>query len=170
MPACALWSGSVGGAIAVWNKANFLTAYPNFSAVPDATLEAQFNIATIYLRNDGTSPIKTASLQTALMYMLTAHLLQLAFGADGAGAVPGGQSPGLVGRVSNASEGSVSVGLDYPATPNNAWFLQTPYGANFWQATANFRRGRYLQGPTRFGTGIGAGGFGGGGYFPGRSR
>lgn len=157
------------GAIAVWDQTAFLTAYPNFTGVPSGTLEATFNIATIYLRNDGTSPIRSVALQTTLMFMLTAHLLQITFGPDGEGAKAGntGGSPGLVGRISSASEGSVNVSLDYPSTPNSAWFLQTPYGANFWQATANYRRARYLPGPTRFGNGIAGGGVGGGyGLFP----
>lgn len=171
MPASPIIRACPGGAIAVWSQSEFLEAYPNFKAVPAGTLQAMFNVATIYLRNDGTSPIRGVATQTALMYMLTAHLLQISFGPNGAGAVPGTTdgAPGLVGRISNASEGSVSVAADYPSTPNNAWFLQTPYGASFWQATVNWRRGYYLPGPTRFGTGIGNGVLGGGyGLFPGR--
>lgn len=161
-------AGSGGGPIAVWDQTAFLAAYPNFSTVPGGTLEATFDIATLYLRNDGTSPIRTLKSQTSLMYMLTAHLLTLTFGIDGAGA-SGGGTPGVVGRISSANEGSVSVSTDYPSTPSSAWFVQTPYGANFWQATVNWRRGRYIPGPTRFGNGIGANSLGGGfGFFPGR--
>ena len=162
-------SGGGGGAIAAWNETDFLAAYPNFTGVPSGTLQAQFNIATIYLRNDGTSPIRSATTQTTLMYMLVAHLLQVSFGPDGEGAKPGntGGSSGLVGRIASAGEGSVNVSMDYPATPNNAWFLQTPYGASFWQATANYRRARYIPGPTRFGNGIAGNSVGGGyGLFP----
>lgn len=162
-------AGAVGGAVGVWSQSAFLETYPNFRAVPATTLQAQFNIATIYLRNDGTSPIRSVATQTTLLYMLTAHLLQLTFGPNGEGAIAGGAAPGLVGRISSASEGSVSVSTDYPENPNAAWFTQTPYGAAFWQATANFRRAYYRPGPTRFGTGIGNGTLGGGyGLFPGR--
>lgn len=154
------------GPIAVWNEAAFLLAYPNFTGVPSGTMEAQFNIATIYLRNDGTSPLRNATVQTTMLFMLTAHLLQLAFGPNGDGAKAGGTgSPGLVGRVSSASEGSVSVSTDYPQNPNAAWYNQTQYGASYYQAMANYRRARYVPGPTRFGTGIINGGF-----FPGRPR
>jgi len=158
------------GPIAVWDETAFLTAYPNFTGIASGTLQAQFDVATIYLRNDGTSPVPTVALQTTLMFMLTAHLLQVSFGPNGDGARTGSAgAPGLVGRVSSASEGSVSVSTEYPSEPNSAWFLQTPYGASFWQATAAFRRARYLPGPTRFGTGIDNGVTGGGfGYFPGR--
>lgn len=171
MPASPILRSCPGGAIAVWSASAFLESYPNFKAVPAPTLESMFDIATIYLRNDGTSPIRKQSTQTALMFMLTAHLLQISFGPNGAGAVPGNVdgAPGLVGRIASASEGSVSVSADYPSTPNNAWFLQTPYGASFWQATVNWRRMYYIPGPTRFGTGIPNGTLGGGyGLFPGR--
>ncbi|KAG1434388.1 hypothetical protein G6F55_014548 [Rhizopus delemar] len=61
----------------------------------------------------------------------------------------GGQSPsGLVGRVSSATEGSVSVSSDYSAPAGSAqWYLQTPYGAMYWEATAWLRVGRYVPGP-----------------------
>jgi hypothetical protein len=138
-----------GGAVAVFDPAAFKLAYPAFASLTNDQLQAMFDIATLYLRNDGTSPVKTVAAQTTLLYMLTAHLCQMTFGANGQG------SAGIVGRVSSASEGSVSIGADYPSTPNNAWFVQTPYGASFWQATAAYRMTHYIPGPTRFGTGIG---------------
>lgn len=170
MPASPIICAGQGGGVATWNETAFLAAYPNFTGVPGATMQAQFNIATIYLRNDGTSPIRTDALQTTLMFMLTAHLLQLNFGVNGDGAKTGGTgAPGLVGRISSAGEGSVNVSADYPENPNAAWFNQTQYGASFYQATANYRRAYYRPGPTRFGTGIGSGVLGGGyGLFPGR--
>ena len=66
---------------------------------------------------------------------------QLAAGAaNAAGVLP------LVGRVASASEGSVSVSLEYASSTsvNQAWFFQTPYGAQFWQATAAYRQMRYV--------------------------
>lgn len=146
-----LFGSCAGGAIATFVEADFRTAYPAFATNPPvATLQALFAIAgEIYLRNDGTGPVKTVAAQTALLYMLTAHLTQLSCGADG-------DSPsGLVGRIASAGEGSVNVSLDYPATPTNAWFVQTPYGAMFWQATAAYRTfAAYRPGPTRFGNGL----------------
>lgn len=163
-------AGAAGGAIATWSQSDFLETYPNFKAVPAGTLKANFDIATIYCRNDGSSPVRSVATQTSLLYMLTAHLLQITFGPNGEGAIAGsGGATGLVGRIASAGEGSVNVSMDFPSTPNNAWFLQTPYGANFWQATANYRRAYYRPGPTRFGNGIGGGVLGGGyGLFPGR--
>lgn len=148
-----------GGAIATLSVSAFLDAYPTFSTLTPGQIEEAFSLATLYLRNDGTSPVRTVQQQTSLMYLLTAHLSQLMYGADGKGA------SGVVGRINSASEGSVSIGSDWPASATSAWFLQTPYGANFWQATSAYRRMRYMPGPQRFGNGLG--GFG---YYPGGRR
>lgn len=152
-------AGCIGGAVTIFVPADFKVAYPMFATLSDAQLNEAFSLATLYLRNDGTGPVRTVSLQTTLLWQLTAHLSQLMFGVNG-------QPPsGLVGRVNSASEGSVSIGADWPTTANNAWFLQTTFGANFWQATAAYRMTHYFPGPQRFGNGIGPVG-----YFPGRRR
>lgn len=157
--ASSLFGACAGGAVATFSAADFKVLYPNWAAVPDAQLQGYFDIATIYLRNDGSGPVRSTSTQTMLLYLMTAHITQLSIGANGLGASP------LIGRVSSASEGSVSVGSDYPSTPNNAWFVQTPYGASFWQATAAYRMVHYSPGPTRFGNGLAPIG-----YFSGRRR
>lgn len=144
--------GCAGGAIGSFIYSDFIAQYPAFAtAPPQATLEAYFALAgEVWLRNDGTGPVKTTTLQTALLYMLTAHLAQLFSGPDG------NDPSGLVGRISSATEGSVTVATEYESTMNSAWFTQTQYGASFWAATAAYRSfAAYLPGPTRFGNGIG---------------
>lgn len=150
--------GSPGGAVAVFTSSEFKSSYPMFATLGDPQLEEAFSLSTIYLRNDGTSPVRTVGLQTSLLYMLTAHLCQIMYGVNGKAA------GGMVGRINSASQGSVSIGADWPTTANSAWFLQTPFGANFWQATAAYRMARYIPGPTRFGNGLGGSGI------PGRRR
>lgn len=150
--------GCQGGAIATFDVASFRATYPAFSEFPpDATLATYFALAgEVWLRNDGTGPVRTTTLQTALMNMLTAHLAQLFSGPDG------NDPSGLVGRISSATEGSVTVASEYESTMNSAWFNQTPYGAAFWQATAAYRTfAAYLPGRNRFGNGIAGGPFGG---------
>ncbi len=147
------------GFVTTFDPVTFTAIYPQWAVLTSEQLQASFDIATLYFRNDGTSPARSQATQNSLLNLLTAHVVQLTYGAD-----PASGAPGIVGRINSASEGSVSVGADYPATPNNAWFLQTPYGALFWQATAAYRMTRYLPGRTRFGTGIA------GNYFPGGRR
>ena len=60
-----------------------------------------------------------------------------------------GPSP-LVGRITSATEGSVSVSTQFDVPPGSAqWFAQTLYGAEFWTATAAYRTMRYLPSPAR---------------------
>lgn len=156
MGICSLFVGcQYYGAIAVFDPAAFKVTYPQWAALPDAQLQGYFNIATLYLRNDGTSPVRTVATQTLLMNLLTAHITQLSAGVDGKG------PQSIVGRINSASEGSVSIGADYPANATNAWFLQTPFGANFWQATAAYRMVNYVPGRPRFGNGFSGNYFGG---------
>lgn len=148
---CSLFPGARAyGAIATFDADAFKVTYPQWSGLPNPQLQDYFDIATLYWRNDGTSPAKTVAIQSMLLNLLTAHITQLSAGVDGKGA------SAVVGRINSASEGSVSVGADYPATASNAWFLQTPFGASFWQATAAYRMLTYMPGPTRFGNGLGS--------------
>jgi hypothetical protein len=54
-----------------------------------------------------------------------------------------------VGRLNQASEGSVSASFDYGAASagSGEWFNQSQYGAAFWQATSSYRTMHYVPGP-----------------------
>lgn len=151
-----IFAACAGGAVATWDYASFQTTFPAFATAPtEATLQSYFNMASIWIRNDGTGPVRDPALQQQLMFLLTAHLAQIFNGPDGTG------SSGIVGRISSATEGSVTVTTEMESSLSNAWFMQTPYGAAFWQATAAYRTfARYIPGPTRFGNGIGTFGLG----------
>jgi hypothetical protein len=74
--------------------------------------------------------------------MVVAHLGTLSGVLTPAGQ---GSTATQVGRVSSASEGSVSASMDMGQQSKNAAFwLQTQYGATFWQATAKYRTMRYV--------------------------
>lgn len=122
-----------------FDYSKWIVSYPEFTkTASQPQAEGFFAQATLYCRNDGGGPVTTAEIQTQLLWLLTAHIAQLMVGSSGQPVSP------LVGRISNASEGSVSVQTDYPATtPNSAWFTQTKYGASYWQATAIYRTMRY---------------------------
>ena len=128
----------------VFNPVAFKARYPEFSAVANATLGAYFTEATMYLSNADNSPVQNITRRAILLNMITAHVAALggALSADG--------RPLPVGRVSQASEGSVSAGLEYMAPGTQAWYVQTQYGAAFWQATSSLRSFRYQPCPTRY--------------------
>ena len=131
-------------AAVVFDPTAFKARYPEFAAVSDATLTACFMEAGLYLSNADNSPVQNLTRRATLFNMLTAHVAYLGglLSADG--------MPRPVGRVSNASEGSVSAGFEYLTPGTHAWFTQSQYGAAFWQATTSLRGFRYIARPTRF--------------------
>lgn len=132
-------------AAVTFNPAAFKARYAEFAAVADATLTAFFSEATMYLSNTD-SPVADMGRRLVMFNMLTAHIAALAgvLSADG--------QPRPVGRISQASEGSVSASFDNePATPGSpAWYQQTQYGAAFWRATSGLRSFGYVACPTTF--------------------
>lgn len=140
------------GAVAVFDFAAWSARYPEFSTVSSAQATAFFNEATVYHRNDGGGPVADANKQAVMLNALTAHIAMLAVGI---GAV---QAPAaMVGRISSATQGSISVSADAAALPGTAaWFSQTVYGLNYWQMTASYRTMRYrAPAPRYFGGGFG---------------
>ncbi len=131
-------------AVVIFDSAAFLVRYPEFSTVSAGLLQAYFDEATIYLNNTDTSPVVNITIRATLLNMATAHIAALNSGVSG-------QSPSsLVGRIDSATEGSVSVHADMgPVFNNQAWWIQTKYGAAYWQATRSYRTMQYrtLQTP-----------------------
>lgn len=128
-------------AIVVFDIAAFRERYPEFDTVSDSLLNAYFVEATVYLDNTDGSIVTDATIRSVYLNMLVAHLAAMNSG------VGGSKPTGLVGRVASASEGSVSVSMaDIPSSGSSWWYLQTPYGAAYWQATASYRTARYVPG------------------------
>lgn len=128
-------------AIVVFDVAAFRARYPEFETVSDSLLNAYFVEATVYLNNTDTSPVTDIAVRAVYLNMLVAHIATINPGAGGK------SSSGLVGRISSASEGSVSVSTgDVPTSAASWWYLQTQYGAAYWQATASYRVGFYVPG------------------------
>lgn len=127
--------------VVVFNIDAFRERYPEFDSVSDSLLNAYFVDATIYLDNTDKSPVKDLATRAVFLNMLVAHIAALNSGVGGKGA------SSLVGRISSASEGSVSVSTgDVPSSAASWWYLQTPYGAAFWEATASYRTFKYVRG------------------------
>lgn len=130
-------------AAVVFDPVAFKAAYPEFGAVPDATLEGYFVRSQLFLANQD-CPVQGEAKRLLLCWLLVAHIAQLS------GALNPGGIPGPVGRTSSATEGSVSVSLEFNVNMGASWFIQTSYGAQFWQATAYLRSFRYVARPTRY--------------------
>lgn len=136
------------GFVAAPDYTGWTLRYPEFSSVYEPTYALYFAEAGLFCRNDGSSPVTTAAAQLALMQMLTAHIAALYSNTQVDGQPKDPNSP--VGRISDASEGSVSVHADWPSPTDMSamekWLAQTKYGAQYWAATLVFRQARYRPG------------------------
>lgn len=134
-------------AVAIFDYVRWVTAYPEFAKVTEEQANELFEMATLYLDNTDGSPVVDVNRRLMLLNIVTAHLAALGPGVNGVA------GSGLVGRITSASEGSVSVSVDAGTAEGIAnWFMQTKYGAAFWWATQRFRLFRYVPGPTRLST------------------
>lgn len=137
-------AGPYGGVV-VFDYDAWITRYPEFAAVAQPTAQLYFAEAALYCSNTAWwNLVNFLPKRQMLLNMLTAHVAYLSTpDADG-------QPRELVGRISTASEGSVSVGTEY-ASPGTsmvkAYLSQTPYGAAFLAATGPQRVFRYYPGP-----------------------
>lgn len=139
------------GVIVIFDPTAWKAQFPPFAYLTDDQARGYFAQATLFLRNDGGGPIRDAAQQIAILNLVTAHVAKLfAPLADGQPAST------IVGRISSASEGSVSVSAEMSANGSEGkdWFLQTPYGAAAWQALAPFRTMRYVPAP-QYTSGVG---------------
>lgn len=154
--------------VAVFDYAGFIAGYGEFSAVPEATLAANFLKAGLYHNNTACTPIADAAQQLALMNLVTAHITarySQSAGSPNPGSPQDANSP--VGRLASAGEGSVSASFqnDYP--PGTAqWWQQTKYGSDYWAATIAYRSARYRARPTVVVPGVAYGRGYGYGYGP----
>jgi hypothetical protein len=144
-----------------FSPTEFVAAYPEFAGLTDAAMAQDFVYAEILLNNTCCSRVKDANTRLTLLYMLTAHVAAILQGTnDGAGNIT--PPLGIVGRINTATEGDVSAGAEWAAPPNpsEAFFVQTKYGALFWQMTAQFRTALFFPAPPQaynplWGLGIG---------------
>ena len=116
--------------------------YPALAAqTTPATAQAIWDeMSLLVLGNTNWTLVRNPAKQAVLLGLLTAHVAQLNMQAA--------QGNTLVGRVSSASEGSVSVSTDLGPLPESAaWFAQTQYGLLFWQSTAFLSQARYVPHP-----------------------
>jgi len=129
---------------ATFVSADFLELYPEFSQLNTARptiLAIYFGKAGLYCRNDGGGPVKDAYTLTQFLWMITAHIAAINGGVNG-------QNPSQsVGRISSVGEGSVHVSLEMKTPGSAAWFTQTKYGAEYWQASLPYRLGGHFVAP-----------------------
>src|SRR4051812_26315559 len=96
--------------IAVWNPGIFLARYPEFTNAYNANpgkFADYFLEAGMYLSNASDSLVQDVDRRLRLLNMLVAHISYMGGDLSADGQVR------PVGRVADASEGSVSASFDY---------------------------------------------------------
>ena len=128
----------------------WVSRYPEFSAVNASEKPAYFDESRLYCANDTGNPAFPLGILPTRLNMMTAHIAAINAGVNGEPPSP------LVGRISDATQGSVSVRAEFDGSgsPSEAWYVQTKYGAAYWGATAQFRTARYSAHPTIVPTGV----------------
>lgn len=127
--------------IVVFDPAAFIAQFSAFSTVPTAALQNNFSLATLQLNNSYGSIVQDAPTRAQLLNLLTAHLTAL---LNGVGSNPPSD---IVGRISGASQGSVSVQTEFRTDSEAAaFYTQTKWGAIYWQSTAIYRTAHYVSG------------------------
>ncbi|WP_347220347.1 DUF4054 domain-containing protein [Chryseobacterium sp.] len=112
--------------IFVFDPAEFKELYPQFSKFTDKQLQWFFDqVENTVLDNTATSCIDVKT-RRKLFYYLVAHVAELQGRIDS-------RNSSLIGRVSSATEGSVSINTDFPTSVGklSSWLNQTPYGVSY---------------------------------------
>lgn len=127
--------------IVVFDPAAFIAEFPEFATVSAPVLTRNFGFAQLQLDNSIYSVVQDEPTRATLLDLLTAHITALLNGTNG-------EAPsGAVGRLSDASEGTVRARLEYVAQSESAaYYAQTQYGAMFWRSTLRYRNARYVAG------------------------
>lgn len=132
-----------GGVVAFDYEHNWAVRYPELAvSVSENLATLYFQEACLYCDNTPFSPVCDLQQRALFLGMITAHIAAL-------NAAINGQAPSpLVGRISDATEGSISVKVELNTRPGSEqWYAQTRYGYAFWTASARFRRMQYFTIP-----------------------
>ena len=131
--------------MAVFTYALWAAIFPELSLYTNSAQATQYwTEATMLLDNTISSPVQDIAQRTAILNLITAHICALRQPLGGQPSSP------LVGRISDATEGSVSVKAEMNVAPGSAqYFAQSKYGIQAWQMLLPFRSARYYPGPRR---------------------
>lgn len=120
--------------IFVFDPAEFRALYPNFDSYTDEQLEWFFEMVENDILDNTESACIPLKTRRKLFFLLVAHMAELQNRINDG-------NTGLVGRISSATEGSVSISSDYLSSPTALaqWLNQTSYGAMYYAMTAKYR-------------------------------
>jgi hypothetical protein len=123
-----------------FDPAKFREMFPEFKDTqkyPDAMLEMYWDLATAFIGTQGCPCGSISGKQrTAILNLMTAHLLALSSQADGdtSGQAGGASIPAAGGYETSSHIGEISVARMTPPAADGwqFWLAQTPYGQQIW--------------------------------------
>lgn len=123
---------------AVWSA-----RYPKLAAsVSPALADMYFAEAQLYVDNTPSTFITDPVALALILNMTVAHIATLESLQQGPESSP------LIGPITTATEGSVTVSTTLTAPPGSRqWWIQTQYGMAAWAAMAPWARFLYVPGP-----------------------
>lgn len=129
--------------VVIWDRRSateFKSAYtPEFDSVPNAKLKRFFHEATLIIKNSPYSEVQDCCERISLYNLLIAWKV-----------VDDGRGVGVVGTITSASQGSVTLGLKTPDKEEVPFPYNTNgHGITFWEATAKYRTVNYVADPYR---------------------
>ena len=162
----------------VFSYATWVAMFSEFSPLTPDQGAAYFMRATnSFAANSCSNPAFCDGRLPYLLYLATSHVawLNCPRDANGNPAATGQAASPLVGRISQAAEGSVNLTLELEAGSDTNQFLaylsQTKYGQEYSASIANYRTAQYIARPMRLplaggypGWGVGRWGAGWGGW------
>ncbi|POF63621.1 hypothetical protein CFR73_09895 [Novacetimonas maltaceti] len=127
-------SGGVAFDYATWAQ-----RFPLLAAQVGATQAAAYYAQATLILSPRARTAQDMARRAVLLNLLVAHVAQLELQVA--------QGNGLVGRVSDATQGSITVRTQMEGQgASAAWFNQTSYGAQFWAMSRRLRLARYVPG------------------------
>ncbi|WP_171791645.1 DUF4054 domain-containing protein [Gluconacetobacter entanii] len=122
-----------------FDYATWAQRFPLLAAQVNATQAAAYYAQAMLVLSPRARTAQDMARRAVLLNLLVAHIAQLE--------VQVAQGNSLVGRVSDATQGSITVRTQMEGqAPSAAWFNQTPYGAQFWAMSRRLRLARYVPG------------------------
>jgi hypothetical protein len=132
----------------------WVAMFPEFAALTPGQGQAYFYRASGLCANSCSNPMFGDGVLPYRLYLLTSHFAWLSCPRDDSGnpAATGQPASALVGRISSATEGSVTVQTELEmGSDTSAWeaeLTQTKYGLEYLAKLAPYRTAVYLANPT----------------------
>lgn len=121
-----------------FDVSEFRAIYTTFSSITDAQLQYFFAKAEMRINNTVNSCVPYDQ-RKVFLYLLVAHMAELQSRINAG-------NGNLVGNISSATQGSTSIGVSIPPiSSGNYWYMQTPYGAEYWDLTKKYRSALYVN-------------------------